>query len=265
MKPILLLVPRLILAASVVTAVAAPLPGADDAKPTREAFLGEVLDAKPTPVTPKFDDYTPGSYHVEKEDLLKGLIDESKKRKITLRAATILGPLPGDPLWTSYVVVFLQEGEKVRVNSLVMPHARITGKASGMVTEERYRKWLDGVLATGTLEREAGKAPSNEAKKEIPSPFASDVLLVTWSADGKTREVFHGKVGGDKNVEKLFEQYNGVLKELKKTYPRRASRRVVVQAKGQSKRPNQALQQTGPASRLFEVLRLARLAGRPGC
>src|SRR5262245_51091726 len=73
---------------------------ADQLKPTRKAFLGEVLDARPTPVTPKFDDYTPGSYHIEKEDLLNGLIEEAKKRKLTLRSVTIFGPVLTDPLWT---------------------------------------------------------------------------------------------------------------------------------------------------------------------
>lgn len=193
-------------------------PGADEPKPTRDAFLNEVLDAKPTPITPKFNDYTPGSYHVEKEDLLKGLTDEAKKRKLTLRAVTILGPLPGDPLWTSYVAVFIQEGEKVRVNSLVMPHARITTKSSGLITSERYAKWLQGILDVGILR----KATDGEEKKENQNPFASEILLVTWSEDGKSREVLHESVGQDEKVEKLFEQYNGVLKELKRTYPEKS-------------------------------------------
>ena len=192
--------------------------GADDSKPTREAFLGEVLDAKPTAATPKFDDYTDGSYHIEKEDLLKGLTEEAKKRKLTLRAVTIVGPLAPDPLWTSYVVVCIQEGEKVRVNSLVMPHARITGKSTGLVTADRYKKWRDAILSTKVLQKEMPK-DSDKAKKNAPNPFSSDVLFITWDEKGKTREVFHGKVGDDKNVEKLFEEINGILKELKKTYP----------------------------------------------
>ena len=206
---------------SVLAAVLSPsLPvRADDAKPTREAFLSEVLDAKPTLVTPKFDDYTRGSYHIEKEDLIKGLVEEAKKRKLTLRAITILGPVPVDPLWTSRVLVFIQDGEKIRVNALVMPHARITSKATGLITADQYKKWREGVLATGALKKEP---PPSDAKKDKPVAFASELVVVLWNEDGKAQEVHHGDVvvaGKSEKVEKLFEHYNAVLKELKATYP----------------------------------------------
>ena len=207
---------QLLLAALAVALLALPLPGADDPKPTREAFINEVLDAKPTPVTPKFNDFTPGSYHVKKEDLLKGLIEEAKKRKLTLRAVTILGPLPADPLWTSYVAVFLQDGEKVRVNSLVMPHARITSKATALLTADQYKKWRDGVIETGALKKEPQAA---DAKKDKPTAFGEQLLLVVWSDDGKTQEVYGGAVVQAEKSEKLMEYYNAVLKELKETYP----------------------------------------------
>jgi hypothetical protein len=208
---------RLVVAASTVVALA--LPGrADDGRPTRQAFLGEVLDAKPTPVTPKFNDYTPGSYHIEKEDLLKGLIEEAKKRKITLRALTISGPLPFDPLWRSQVIVFVQDDKKIRVNSLVMPHARITLKATGLITADQFKKWRDGVLDTGVLKKEV---PPADEKNDKPKPFQSQFLLVIWSEDGKTQEIHYGdivKEKKDEKAEKLMEQYNVVLKELKQTY-----------------------------------------------
>lgn len=195
-----------------------PALGADGPKPTRQAFLAEVLDARPTAVTSRFDDYTPGSYHIEKEDLVQGLTDEAKKRKLKLGAVSILGPLPFDPLWTSYVLVFIQEGEKVRVNSLIMPHARITGKATGLITTGEYRKWLEGLLNAGVLRKAASVAGAG-GKKGTPGPFASHVLLVTWSEDGRSREVLHGNAGEDARAEKLAEHYNGLLGQLKQTYP----------------------------------------------
>lgn len=204
------------IAVALVSVLAASSAHADDSKPTREAFLKEVLDAKPTPVTPKFDDYTKGSYHIEKEDLLKGLTEEAKKQKLTLRAVTIIGPMVGDPLWTSYVAVLFEDGKKVRVNSLVMPHARITGKSTGLLTFEQYDKWLKAVHDTGTL-KEAKNAPTGKGKRDASSPFASPILLVTWSKDGKARQVFHEKE--DAKLEKLFDQYNRIMKDLKKTYP----------------------------------------------
>jgi hypothetical protein len=143
---------RHFVAVASVIVLAAPSAHADDLKPTREAFLKEVLDAKPSPVTPKFDDYTSGSYHIEKEDLLKGLVE-----------------------------------------------------------------WLQGVHDAGTLNEKVLKAPDGKGKKEAPNSFASEVLLVTWSKDGKTRRIFHEKEG--MKLDKVFDQYSVVLKELKKTYP----------------------------------------------
>jgi hypothetical protein len=194
---------------------------ADRPRPTREAFLGEVLDAKPTPATPEFNDYSPSSYHVRKEDLLKGLIDEAKNRKLTLRAVLIAGPMPDDPLWTYHVAAFIQEGDKVRVNSLVMPHARITGKFTGRVTSERLKKWLDEVLETGLPRKEPPPQARNDKAKDGPlDDFGYHLLLAAWDAEGKTRQLYYGSLRDDeKKVERFKEQCNSVLKELKKTYP----------------------------------------------
>jgi hypothetical protein len=209
---------RLFMPAAAIIVLASPV-CAEDQKPTREAFLVEVLDAKPTSVTPKFDDYTPGSYHIEKEDLLKGLIEAAKKRKQTLRSITILGPMPNDPLWTSRVVVFFQDGEKIRVNSLVMAHARITNKSTGLITGDQFKKWRDRILDTGSLKKEV---PAADAKKDTPPAFAAQLLLVIWSQNGKTQEVHYGDVVQAEKVEKaekLRKEYNAVLEELTRTYP----------------------------------------------
>jgi hypothetical protein len=218
MKPILSLMEKIILLIIAMQLFSPSTLYAEDPKPTREAFINEVLDEKPTKVTPKFNDYMPSSYHIEKEDLFKGLTEEAKKRKLNLRAVSIIGPLPADPLWTSYVVVFIQKGEKIQVNSLVMPHARITGKASGMIPSEKYQKWLAGVGGTAALQMVVPPANVGKAIKG-PNPFDSEFLLVTWSEDGKSQEFHHGNGSQDKKFEKLFEKYNEVLKDLKKTYP----------------------------------------------
>jgi hypothetical protein len=209
----------LVICVLVITARCEPVTAADP-KPTRDAFLGEVLDAKPTDVTAKFDDYTPGSYHIEKENLLRGLTDEAKKRKLTLRAVLITGPMPADPLWTSYVTVFLREGDQVRVNHLVMPHARITVKSTGLIQAERYEKWIAGALDSGLPQKEPPAEARSEKKDGPLKDFGYHLLLAAWDAEGKTRQVYYGTLLGDeKKLDKFAEQYNGVLKELKQTYP----------------------------------------------
>lgn len=195
---------------------------ADDEGPTRAAFLKEVLDAAPTPVTRQFNDYTKGSYHVEKADLLKGLVEEAAKQKKTLRAVVIVGPLRGDPLWTSTVHVFLQEGDKVRLNTLVMPHARITSKGTAVLTGDEYAKWLDGVLGTDLLQKQppAADAPKGKDKDDPPAAaFAADILFVAWDAESKGRRVYAGGVGDEKKVNAFAAKYEEALKGVKETYP----------------------------------------------
>jgi hypothetical protein len=190
----------------------APSALAEDSKPTREAFLGEVLDAKPTAVTSKFDDYTPGSYHIDNNDLLKGLTEEAPKRKLVLRAVLIFGPMP-DPLWTSYVTVFIKEKDGVRVNHLVMPHARITQKGTGLLPVDRYEKLMAGLLDSGLPEKEP---PAGGKAKDKAAPL----LMAIWDADGKAWQVYTGDLLKDpKKLEKFGEAYDGLLKDLKKSYP----------------------------------------------
>jgi len=62
---------------------------------------------------------------------VRGLQAEATACGVRLRAALIVGPV--GPLWTFHVAWLVQEPEGVRVNSLVMPHARITGKATGLI------------------------------------------------------------------------------------------------------------------------------------
>jgi hypothetical protein len=212
---------RLLLAAAAVATLHGPLLWAADPKPTRDAFLAECLDAKPTPTTPKFNDYRLGSYHVVKDDLLKGLTDEAKNRKLALRAVLVCGPRPGDPLWTSYVTVFLREGARVRVNHLVMPHARITWKGTVLIPADRYDKWLSGALDTGVLQKEPpedARAEKGEDRRLRDKEY--HLLLVVWDADGKAAREYYGSLRGDEQkLEKFSEAYNAILKDLKKTYP----------------------------------------------
>lgn len=189
-------------------AFALPSFAADESKPTRAAFIREVLDAKPTAVTPRFDDYTQGSYHVDREDLLKGLTEEAKKQKLELKAVAIIGPT--GPLWTYHVMVFLREGEKVRVNSLVMPHARITGKGTGLITADQFEEWRKAAVASGVLQEKAPERP--------------EILLATWDKDGKAGPVLRGEilVADEKkkeSLEALSKAFEAVLKDVKDTYP----------------------------------------------
>src|SRR5687768_17657728 len=116
--------------------LSSPIFAIQDLKPSRDNFFREVLDAKATSVTPLYDDYTEGSYHVDKLNVFKGLPEMAQKEGLKLRGLIVFGPV--GPLWAYYVAAFLDEGEMIRVNSLTMPHARITYKSTGTITQIKY-------------------------------------------------------------------------------------------------------------------------------
>jgi len=118
--------------------VAGPLP--DSTSPSRAGFFREVLFAAPTARTPWFDDYTKGSYHIDKLDLAIGLRKEAERCGVTLEALVVVGP--NGPLWSYNVLAFLRDGDSVRINSLVIPHARITGKATKHLSGRTLAEWF---------------------------------------------------------------------------------------------------------------------------
>src|SRR5690606_22600657 len=115
----------------------------DSVTPSRQGFLREVLFAAPTPRTPEYADYTPDSYHADKLDLAIGLPDEAVDCGTDLRGLLVVGPL--GPLWAYHVVAFLADDDSVRMNTLVMPHARITGKATARLAPSTVESLYDAL------------------------------------------------------------------------------------------------------------------------
>ena len=194
------------------------LAGTDDKLPTQTDFIREVFDAKPSPLTPKFHD-APEGYHVIKEDLAKGLVEEAQKRKADLRGILIAGPMSLDPLWTYTIVVFIQEGDKIRINLLVFPHARITYKSTSLVSNERYEKWVTDMQGTGALEAAPPAAAGGE-KDQAKKDRMFTLLYSTSGAGGKDRRSYHAnpeKLDGEKR-ERFENLVNGILENQKTTY-----------------------------------------------
>jgi hypothetical protein len=187
---------------------------ADELKPTRDAFLNEVFDARPTAVTPKFDGYTPGSYAFSKLGLLKELIIERRKRKVDLVAAIIDGPL--SPLRTYDVTVFIREGDKIRANALLFAHERITGKATGFITPSQLEKLVSGISVNGIAKR---GLPKNK-DGEFSGDYGYHLLVATWSKDGKEMTILFGDLLLEqKKLDEFCKLYEDARKNLKRTYP----------------------------------------------
>jgi hypothetical protein len=180
--------------------------------PTRRAFFHEVLFADKTRRTRLFDDYTPGSYHVDKLDLASGLAAEAECAGVRLRGLVVLGP--AGPLWQYHVVAFIDEGDHVRVTSLVMPHARITGKGASTATVET----VDQVLRTMTSSPlvHSGEAP--RVSGALDQEFSYELLIARYTAQAP--ELWHAKLMGadDAQVDQLLEPINQVIGANTTTY-----------------------------------------------
>ena len=190
------------------------------AAPDRAQFIRECLDAVATRETPKFDDYTEGSYHVDKLDLVEGLETATKSQPGHLRAVIIVGPT--GPLWTYYVIVALSEGEGIRLNSVVMPHARITGKATKVFSKTEFDRLFKKVAASKLLR--AGEPPVDKASGPLTRDFSYDFVIVSWS-DGRRVAHFAKLENSEdntsaKDVSALSDDINALLKGAKTTYPK---------------------------------------------
>ena len=182
-------------------------------RPTREAFFSELLNPQPTPRTSRFDDYTPGSYHVNKYDVWKGLPNAARKQNKPLRGLLIVGP--SGPLWTYHVFTFIEENKKIRTNLLVMPHARITHKATLLISPARYDEFIKEILQTQVL---AARPPSKDKEWDIA------FLLDIRTEKGKVRVYSGGDLKAlmglkeDRRQLKLLEKIDAFSKHMKATY-----------------------------------------------
>lgn len=155
---------------------------------TEGGFIQELLDARATPRTQLFDDYTEGSYHVDKLTLLSSLTKIATENS-NLLGAVVVGPY--GPIWAYQVTLFVQEENGVRANWLVMPHARITFKATKLLTSAEFSAFQNSVLTSSfmssTLPAVESGADASDLEWEFGmgvrfwSPVAAEAYLAdTW-------------------------------------------------------------------------------------
>lgn len=196
----------------------------DVTKPTRNAFLREVLFSAPTPRTRLFDDYTEGSYHIDKLDLSRGLASAAAACGVQLLGLVVIGPI--GPLWSYHVISLQQEGDLVRANTLVMPHARITAKATIVMGRGETLRWLSDVVSAGAVTRGppvwSGDFLSGDSLTLLTREFSFGILVASWLESQV--ELWHGwidQVSVDidvKAVDRTLEIVNGLLGTTRRTY-----------------------------------------------
>jgi len=177
-------------------------------KLNREGFIQELVFAQATPRTGEFDDYTPGSYHVDPLDLADGVRTRQSTQTPAIRALLVIGPYGA--LWAFDVWLFEEEGEVFRANRLVFAHARITFKATKLLS----RQDLDSLL--GTLER------SRALVSGAPTANANyGLLLADWRTGSDRLFYWPGdfyKADIPPEVAQLVEALAAALHETTVTY-----------------------------------------------
>ena len=176
-------------------------------EPSRLGFLEEVLFAQWTTRSVKFNDYNdPPSYHVDPMDVFNGLPDVARRKGLALRGLLVAGPM--GPLWTYWVIAFIEEPGGIRVNTVVFPHARLTGKSSGLITKERFREVMRRIAETPPMK--AGAMNKDELY---------DILMAEWQ--GHEAKLHHGNLfKADPDAqERTLKEINDLLDSLKDTGP----------------------------------------------
>ena len=192
---------------------------ADSLATSRAGFLDEVLDPRATHRTPRFDAYHDDSYSVEKADVAAGLVEVSRACGLPLRGVVILGPV--GPLWAYYVLAFLQESPTaIRVNNLVMPHARVTDKSTGTITVAGFDSVFRALTENPLVEPRPRPRAARPDTTALGREFGYDLLVLAVVGDSTTE----GSAVLEQNLdtaaaERALDPINAILKRLTHTYP----------------------------------------------
>ncbi len=172
----------------------------DDSVPTKIGFYHELLNPVATKRTPAFDDYSIGNYRVRTNELTLEYYSFSKIFGKNLRAILIIGP--NGPLWTYHVAAFFADNGKLKVNLIVMPHARITYKATGYI-EENVLTDLANAIKT-----------MKQVKDDDPPTYGIPVLFSL----NDNLETYHFDLLSDESSKIVLDKINMIFDKLEKTY-----------------------------------------------
>ncbi|HEY3351019.1 MAG TPA: hypothetical protein VGM13_14670 [Thermoanaerobaculia bacterium] len=144
---------------------------------SRNGFVQELVYPQGTPRTLRFDDYTPGSYHVRKADLLDGIRERRSTTNPEIQGVIIAGP--HGPLWEYNVVLFTRVGAEIGVHWVSMPHARITWKAAGRISTASFEELAARLSARPDIRSEAPVPAPGAPGKDVE--FSYGLLAAFWS------------------------------------------------------------------------------------
>ena len=157
------------------------------AGPTEVDFFREMLAPGATDNTAKFNAYYKDAFVIDKLKLLLSFPKFARQAGKPVRALLIIGP--AGPLWTYQVITLVEENSQIRCNFIVMPHARITGKSTGLFSKAEIEQFL-GELQTSPLLTDPGTTPA-EIASSLPDndlgDFRFNLLVAGFKGSGWVR------------------------------------------------------------------------------
>lgn len=208
---------RSVFAAALVALLLPALATADG--PTQNDFYREMLTPGPTALTSEFHAYYEGAYTVDKLRLLESFPSFARKAGQPVRALVVIGPLA--PVWTYHVMTLVSVGKAIRCNALVMPHARITGKATGRLSEATVQRFLRDLVESPLLKDRGHTRSAISAQLPVNDlgDFQFDILVADFKSSPPVVRVGDLDQASDRDaVERVLDVVNRHMDWLKSTY-----------------------------------------------
>lgn len=187
---------------------------------SREGFIQECIFSEGTPRTPHFDDYTEGSYHVDKQDLISG-IGTMRQKCPDIVAAFVGGPW--GPLWAYEIITFksINNSNDLQVNRVVFPHARIVFKSTKTIHMSEFESFFTAISCSASFAK--GAPDLSKLKHVVGSKldleWNYDILFSLWR-DSKQELLYstenpHSNSSGIKTV---MDSLNKLTNNMTPTY-----------------------------------------------
>ena len=174
---------------------------------SEDAFIEEMLYPQGLARTPRFNAYTPDSYHVRKLHLVDSVSARNTNTVRKVETLIILGP--AGPLRQYNIVTIISTNpasENVRMNHLVFPHERITHKSTRLLPREEMNRIVQGLLAHPTLREIRTEDHAEDAEWDLAA------IVAAFGDSPTTRALPKAAMTNDAmSVENFYEAVNDLL------------------------------------------------------
>ncbi|MEQ9265679.1 MAG: hypothetical protein RLN81_10690 [Balneolaceae bacterium] len=151
-------------------------------------FTNEIINGWGTYTTSQFNAYIPVSYHVNKVELAQHVQNLANTTSSEIQALIIIGPTA---LMWEYRTILIKNHEsdstKKRVNFLTFPHARITYKATNVVSNHLVDSLFQSISSASFLNEGIPAITdfNNKVDIEITNIDSKYDLLILFKYDDK--------------------------------------------------------------------------------